>query len=203
VLSSGEKPYEHKGVRVYGAGWDEPVPEPASGGFNVLIVHGNIHPDKLYPDDREFKTPRGFLTEAPGYDLIACGDYHGGFVWTGTVKGKKRAIVNPGALMRQTVADVQCWPQVLVVDTDTMDVTEHRIPGVAENPFTEDAQRAAKRSAALDEMLTRLSGTGVCAQSFPEALQAHFKQTKPGPTRLVKSAVLELVEAAQQQLGGQ
>lgn len=113
----GISPKNHPRVHIYGAGFGEENPKPLScgnGDYNILVCHAPVGD---VPLGTEFPLihPVQFLKHNPQYDLIACGHYHYRFITS--VGG--RTILNPGALVRRTIAqrDLEHTPAVIIVDT--------------------------------------------------------------------------------------
>jgi len=104
---------------IYGASFGEPIPEPSSKFYNILVTHRMIGDRPLWPG-QELVGPRQFLRKHPGYNLIVCGDYH--FRFTETWNG--RTIINPGAIVRKTISkfDLEHKPAVVIFDTDTSEL---------------------------------------------------------------------------------
>ena len=181
-------------VDVYGAGFGEPIPQPCeepSPGRSkqVLVIHEGIHPDPLFPGDKGFSTPRGFLLKHPGYDVIACGDFHGRFLFS----SQGRSIFNPGAFFRQTVSDISTPPAVFVWDVEDGEI-EKFLLSAEDNPFRRRPSAAAFGGVTYDELIGAFQSTSRKGISFEDKLLAHARKNKV--RRQVWSKITEVMEEA-------
>lgn len=190
------QPFFIGNVALYGChfGSSIPTPEPKIRGVerNVLVIHAAIYPDPLFSGDTSFTVPRKFLNGCKGFDLVVCGDYHGSFLHQ---LKNGRAIVNPGAMTRQTIRDVGNVPQVLIWDSDTSEITSVVLEGFEADPFEVKAGNA-KRDDSLDKMLGALQGGGRESASFKDTLMKYLEShdIADGVRGEIESA-LEVAEA--------
>lgn len=156
---------------LYGVGFGEEIPS-SKWSNSILLIHKQIHPTKLFPGDEGFATPRKFLVDNPTHQLILCGDYHGRFAYC----SKHRGIFNPGALTRQTIADRESFPEVLLIEI-TPDSLEYKQIAIAcdPNPFKEQQKKQAKQSGSLQDMLVRLK-QGSQSLSLDNVTKAYFEE---------------------------
>lgn len=162
-------------IELYGCDFGEPAPSPSrrSGDVKrVLAVHAAIYPDPLYPNDTGFTIPRKFLSDSKAFDLVVCGDYHGSFDYQ---LKNGRAIVNPGAMTRQTKADVDNLPQVMIWDSETFNIDTVLLPDVLPSPFIQKPG-SVERDDSLDRMLGALRIDQHLGISFEDELMAYLKQ---------------------------
>ncbi len=110
---------EDNTIAIHGASFGEPILEPNSDFYNILVTHKMIGDRPLWPG-QELVGPRAFLRKHPGYNLIVCGDYH--YRFTETWNG--RTIVNPGAIIRKTISkfDLEHIPAAVIFDTETSEL---------------------------------------------------------------------------------
>ena len=169
-----EVPWIQGAVAFYGADFGEPIPSAAgrSTGFKrVLVIHAPISPEPRFPGDTDYIRPLELLRgpEAREYDLIICGDYHYPFFLERTKKFP--AVLNTGALTRQTIADKDQMPEVVVYDLQSGKLEKFRLKSAAKNPFG-SAQKAKVDSEALHQLVERLKAAKVGDLNFIGALMA-------------------------------
>jgi len=159
----------------YGASFGEPIPLVTECSdfyyWRVLVIHAPISPEPRFPGDTDYIRPlelfRGETTK--GYDLIICGDYHYPFFLERTKKFP--AVLNAGALTRQTIADKDQMPEVVVYDLQSGKPEKFRLKSAAKNPFG-SAKKAKADSEALRQLVERLKAAKVGELNFVEALVA-------------------------------
>lgn len=114
----GPEPYEmgpayfdnkkHKRlVKVYGAGWGDPIPAPEETThhvYNILVLHAPVSTKELYPD-HQYQDAKDVLKTNQRYDLILCGDTHRFFKIP--IKGKYHTqwILNTGPMFRREATE--------------------------------------------------------------------------------------------------
>lgn len=108
---------------IYGAGYGDEIPNCTSEAFSILVAHKMIGNRPLYPGDK-IERPLPFLSRYTGYSLIILGHYHYRFIES--LGG--RIIMNPGAMVRESISesDLNHRPSVVIFDTDKVkyDVVE-------------------------------------------------------------------------------
>jgi len=101
---------------LYGAPFGETFDESVvdKDQFNVLVVHDMIGSADLYPG-QNITQPKSFLEKYKRIGLICCGDYHYSFI----NEVGERTILNPGALVRKTIGemDLAHKPKVMLYNT--------------------------------------------------------------------------------------
>ncbi len=105
-----------EGVVIYGSSFGQDICQPSNMIFYpVLVTHQMVGDKPLYPG-HDIMHPMLFLKKHNGYKLIICGDYHYRFA----VQSAGRWCVNPGAMVRKTIAerDLKHHPAVMLIDTD-------------------------------------------------------------------------------------
>ena len=124
VLMSS-KGYEiGEGIKVYGANWGDPIPEPDETRINILVTHRMIIQDKKVWDGQgSFDLSYKLLYDS-GFDLIISGDNHEKFTWS---KDGKH-LINAGSLMRSRKTQRHHEPAVFVWDSDENTIQEFLIP---------------------------------------------------------------------------
>jgi len=167
-------PWTQGGVAFYGADFGEPIPSAADCPAlyrRVLVIHAPISPEPRWPGDTDYVRPLELLRgpEAQGYDLIICGDYHYPFYLKRTKKFP--AVLNAGALTRQTIADKDQMPEVVVYDLESDSLEKFRLKSAAKNPFG-SAKKVKADSEALHQLVERLKAAKVGELNFVEALVA-------------------------------
>ena len=132
VYPEGAHGWHHSGsqadgapVALYGAPFGMPIPKPVNKDeYNILVGHIMVGDKNLYPDQHITMSKR-FLKNNADFDLIFLGDYHYRFAaHTGN-----RSIINMGAMMRKTVAEMDkaLEPACGVFDTETNELDTFKL----------------------------------------------------------------------------
>jgi DNA repair exonuclease SbcCD nuclease subunit len=112
-------------VCVYGSGWDDSVPTPDSGVFNILLTHEMIVGNGvLWYGQEDYIEAKDALKKWEGFDLIVSGDNHQAFNY----KSADRMLLNCGSLMRTTIAQRDHQPVVWIYNTDTKSAECLKVP---------------------------------------------------------------------------
>jgi DNA repair exonuclease SbcCD nuclease subunit len=129
AINLDERPLELTGSShtLYGANFspDFKIPKPITKGPNILVVHGMISDQALYPGQSYYSAKR-FLQDYKDYDLILCGDMHRHFYFS----EKGRYLVNTGPMMRKDAShyNFSHEPCFYVYDTETKKLSRGKIP---------------------------------------------------------------------------
>jgi len=91
---------------------------------NIAIIHQLVSRSKLWEEQKNFTSAKSLLKKFPCYDLIVSGDNHQSFI----EEYKGRLLVNPGSLMRTTIAQVDYNPRIYLWYAETNTVEEVFIP---------------------------------------------------------------------------
>jgi DNA repair exonuclease SbcCD nuclease subunit len=118
ILSQDPTPITY-GVSVYGASWKDEVPVIITPNYcNILVLHKMIVDEKLWAEQEGHTWCNQFLQKNK-FDLIVSGDNHKRFF----AKSGKKTLVNMGAMMRSSIAQVDHKPMVAIYDTDSKETT--------------------------------------------------------------------------------
>jgi DNA repair exonuclease SbcCD nuclease subunit len=174
ILSANPTPITN-GVAIYGASWNELIPEITTPDrLNILVLHKMIVDEKLWAEQEGHVWANHMLIQHK-FDLIVSGDNHTQFFAN---KGN-RHLINLGSMMRSTIAQLNHRPAVAVYDTDTKEVD---IIDLDYKPFDEVMQldRATKEkehNENMDSFVKSLKkGSGeVTKLDFVAALKSHIE----------------------------
>ena len=166
---------------------DLPNPDQFRGAFKVLVAHTMVGDKPLWPG-QDLPSPRAYAKAHPGYDLYVLGDYHYDFeTWVG-----KRAVINPGCLIRKTAAERDHKPKVVVFDTEAREAEDVYLDvAPASDVFDLDGLGDDKPANVFDGLTDRLKKMGSVGVSFAENLNAYFDAEKT-PERIRKLIWQEL-----------
>lgn len=178
------------GVEIYGASWNEPIPEiQDKDKANILVIHRMIVDEKLWAQ-QEGHTFANHILMHHKFDLVVSGDNHQKF----TVSKGSQHLVNAGAMMRSNIGQINHEPAVFIYDTCKQTITETLL---AIEPFADvmeldRAEREKENNAHLDafsEAVRNGSGTehGI-KLNFVEALNNFIKKKE------VPKAVSDIIE---------
>jgi len=139
-------------VWAYGASFGEEIPNPPHPEFyNILATHRMIGNRPLWPG-QPLEDPRSFLRSYPQYRVVIVGDYHYHFI----DRLKDQLIINPGALMRQSITDIELGlkPSVFVIDLETLEVEAKELDvSPAEEIFDLSRKETKNNAQALNQLI--------------------------------------------------
>jgi len=168
-------------ICIYGASWEEAVPKVEDvNAINILIIHKMITKDgPLWYNHENYITANEMLRKYDSYDLIVSGDNHQHFT-QGTKFGSM--LINCGSLMRTTIAQRDHTPCIYIVDTETNEITQHKIPikPIGEVMNLELADELKERNEALEAFMTGLSSEYKVELSFEDNLTNLMKANNVG-----------------------
>lgn len=145
-------------VAFYGSNWKGDIPEITTPShINILVLHKMIIEDKLWAA-QEGHTWANHILIKSGFDLIVSGDNHTQFTAS---KGNKH-LVNMGAMMRSTIAQVNHHPAVVVYDTfkRTIDIIDLEVTPIDEVMCVEKATKEKTKSLELSAFVESLKDDG-------------------------------------------
>ena len=108
------------GVQVTGVNFGQKIPTNVTG---ILVVHAMIIKNKLWEAQEDFVFGNNLLNDIL-FDLIISGDNHQNFC----INGMDGSLINPGSLMRSSIAQKDHKPCCYVYDTITNQYDEYLIP---------------------------------------------------------------------------
>ena len=92
------------GAFLYGAGWEEPIPDPNGNQPSVLLMHRLVWKKKPFPGADQKSRASCVIKQAKAYSVIVTGDNHAPFV--------EGNLINCGSMLRSTVAQHDHQPRV-------------------------------------------------------------------------------------------
>ena len=131
------------------------------------------------------EAPKGnkLLKKYPDYDLIVTGDNHIPF----TAEYEGRLLVNPGALTRQTAAQIDFEPRVYLWHAEDNTVTPVYLP-IAEGVISRShIEQTEKRNDRIDAFISTLKDNYKVGMSFEDNLKAFEKKNN------IKDEIMEIV----------
>ena len=135
-----EPPYKKEGVHIYGASWEEQIPEIQDPDVcNVLVTHRMVIKDDLLWEGQSDFERASVLLRLHKFDLIVAGDNHQCF----SHEYRGRFLVNAGSILRTSTNQHQHTPSFFVYDTEERSITKIMIPH-EENVFSLDLQEREK-----------------------------------------------------------
>lgn len=90
----------------------------------IAIIHQLVSQNPLWKGQKNFISAKSLLGKFPCYDLIVSGDNHQSFA----EEYKGRLLVNPGSIMRTTIAQKNFKPRIYLWYAETNTVKEVSIP---------------------------------------------------------------------------
>ena len=95
-----------------------------SGECHIAVIHQLVSQSKLWEGQENFVSAKLLLKKFPDYDLIVSGDNHQSFV----EKYKDQLLVNPGSIMRSTIAQFNHKPKIYLWDAENNGIKAIEIP---------------------------------------------------------------------------
>lgn len=161
-------------VVLQGCSWEEEIPEPVKGKFNILIIHKMIVDEKLWAEQEHFEYGNSFLKDHK-FDLIVSGDNHKSF----HCHYKGRYLFNCGSMMRSTIGQIEHKPHVVIFDTENpsaFEIIPFPIAPASEVFNFEEIVAKEERNEKLDTFVNGLSDHKEMGLSFEDNLTMYIKK---------------------------
>jgi len=164
-------------IDVYGCSYGAKIPKVQDKNkFNILVIHKMLIEEKLWPGQQD-QYAQPFLKIHPEYNLIISGDNHQDFM-VSVGKGRKRMLFNPGCIVRQTIAEKERIPKVVLFDTATLEFSWVLLPHEM-NVFKESEER---EEVSFEEFIGELKAVeGSKSIDLIENLQVYLAENKVSP----------------------
>lgn len=135
------------------------------------------------------KIAQDLLDEAPNVRVVVTGDYHRGYVYTGS---DGRRVITPGCLNIQAADMDNYKPRVYIWDTATDQVTPHYLPSNSAAVVTDYLAAEKERDERMDRCLEVATSAASVTLSFTDNLKAAAEgpETSPG----VKGIINEVLD---------
>jgi DNA repair exonuclease SbcCD nuclease subunit len=165
-------------IVIQSSGWEEPIPKPRAGAFNILLIHRMIVKKKLWEGEEDFEYANSFLKEYK-YNLIVSGDNHHFF----TENIGDHWLINCGSMMRSTIAQTEHFPRIMLYGIPSNNQVEINIPiKPAEEVFKmEQIMKTKERDEKLEAFVEGLSTHKEMGLSFSENLLAYMTVNNVDP----------------------
>jgi DNA repair exonuclease SbcCD nuclease subunit len=178
VLFDMETPqwFENTTVIVYGCSFGQEIPKITTKGFNILLIHKMIiDSDKLWAGQEDFEYAQNFLRKNK-FDLIISGDNHQCF--DAHVDGKH--LFNCGSLMRNTTAQLNHIPRVVLFDTNTK---KYEIVPIPVKPISEvfdlsKIEEKKKKEEQFEAFVKGLTESKDISLNFQDRLLSYIKENE-------------------------
>ena len=135
------------------------------------------------------KIAQDLLDEAPGVQVVVTGDYHRGYVYTGS---DGRRVITPGCLNIQAADMDDYKPRVYIWDTATAQVTPHYLPLNSADVVTDYLAAEKERDERMDKCLEVATAAASVTLSFTDNLKAAAEE--PGTAPGVKGIINEVLD---------
>lgn len=175
------KPVEIENCHIFGASWNEEIPEIKDPSkCNILATHRMIIDEKLW-EAQEDATKANHLLLKTKFDYINSGDNHQQF----TVHLQKRWLTNLGSMLRSNISQLNHHPAVAVYDTDTreIDIINLEVRPFEEVMCVEKAEKEKERNLKLESFVHSLKGAEVreghtTKLNFVDAINTYIKENE-------------------------
>ena len=135
------------------------------------------------------KIAQDLLDEAPGVQVVVTGDYHRGYVYTGS---DGRRVITPGCLNIQAADMDDYRPRVYIWDTATAQVTPHYIPLNSAAVVTDYIAAEKERDERMDRCLEVATAAASVTLSFTDNLKAAAEEPETAPG--IKGIINEVLD---------
>lgn len=148
-----EEEYSKSKIEIYGASWNEEIPEPQNkSAINILVIHKMVTKDGPLWEGQEEYINAQELIKKTNYHLIVCGDNHKSFV----EDYRMRRLVNCGSLMRTNIDQFDHKPCFYIYDTKSKSLSYNEIP-IEKNVFdTEEVEIKEYENKLLQSFVNKL-----------------------------------------------
>jgi DNA repair exonuclease SbcCD nuclease subunit len=190
VTPLSSTPINYKGTDLYGANWDEPIPQIAEKNkYNVCLIHDMIiQEEEIIPYKQEQAIEGNYLIKKYDFDLMISGHNHQSFV----CKDGSKILCNPGSISRLTSAQIDHRPRIGCIDTDIGIYSWIDIPvSPSSEVFDLDNIQTSKETKLdMENFVTALKANVLVKPNFSTAINIHIKNNN------FDDAVVDLLHAA-------
>jgi len=160
-------------VLIHPFSYGQEVTKAESGNqINIAMTHQMIIQKKdLFPGQEGYRGNQ-VLIDNPGYDLIVSGDNHSSFI----SKNKNQMLVNPGSIMRTTVAQIDYKPGVFLWYSDTNEIKKVLLPINEDTILTDHVIEKDLRSDRYDSFVQKLREDTELELSFENNMENYLKK---------------------------
>lgn len=160
-------------VHVTGFHYGQPFAHTnVEGECNIAVFHGMVV-DSMDLRSKEFNA-ESLLKEYPEYDFIITGHNHKTIVKT----VDNRTLINAGSIYRITASQVDFEPRVYIVDTQTKEIIEIKIP-IEEGAVVRDhLERGEDKEELLREVTEKLKIGNISSVNFRENAEEALLSSK-------------------------
>ena len=155
IKTLNDRPHSFKGVDFYGVSYGEDIPKVNNKDkFNVLVTHVGISKDApKFEMSEPWYASKEYLQKCKEYNLVCAGHNHTHLV--DTYRG--RTLIQPGSLMRSTIAQTEHEPCFYVFDTEENYYEQHFIPISPADEVFDIASHEQKKEQ-VDQLVTFAEG---------------------------------------------
>lgn len=163
----------YNGVCIKGCPYNDEIPSPTEGEFNILIIHKMLVEDKLWAEQKEFEWGSSFLRRNK-FDLIISGDNHQFFM----EQIGNRFLFNCGSLMRSSIAQIDHEPKIVIFDTDSRNYEIIKVPiqPAAKVFMLDKVEKEKEKNEKIEAFVSGLSEQKEMSLSFMDNLYAYAKE---------------------------
>lgn len=164
--------------------------DPVDPRTDVWATHQLVFENsETKPPMAQGKIAQDLLDEAPGVHVVVTGDYHRGYVYTGS---DGRRVITPGCLNIQAADMDDYKPRVYIWDTATDQVTPHYLPSNSAVVVTDYLAAKKERDERMDKCLEVATAAASVTLSFTDNLKAAAEG--PGTAPGVKGIIDEVLD---------
>lgn len=162
-------------VLLYGASYNQCIPECDSSKKCILLVHTLIGLEKMWPGQKDEEiTIAKDLLEQTDYQLIIGGDNHSAF--QEEVNG--RFLFNCGSLMRSTIDQYDHQPCVVLIDSDNWEYEVIDVPIKEPAKVFLDIKQSKERDEKMHIFAKSLENIDTVELDYERNLRTHIKLNK-------------------------
>lgn len=176
ILSQSEMPYiKDNGIAIHGSSYNEAIPAPIDGYYNILLTHRMIVEEKLWSQQEGHEWATAFIRRNK-FDLIVSGDNHQAFI----AQSGKRTLINCGSLMRSTIAQIDHRPSIVIFDTkkESCQFTPVPIKSSSKVFRMDKVSQEKERNKELEAFIKGLSEHKEMSLDFDAALNEYLKENR-------------------------
>lgn len=164
--------------------------DPVDPHADVWATHQlTFENDDTKPPMAGGKIAQDLLDEAPNVRVVVTGDYHRGYVYTGS---DGRRVITPGCLNIQAADMDDYKPHVYIWDTATDQVDAHYLPTNSADIVTDYLAAEKERDERMDRCLEVATAAASVALSFTDNLKDAAEG--PGVSPGVKGIINEILD---------
>lgn len=184
------KELKYNKLCVYGYPFGQPIKliPRLEGARNIAIIHSLISKSKLWDKQENFISAKTLLKKMPCYDLIISGDNHQSFI----ERYEERLLINPGAIMRMSISQIEHIPKIYLWYKEDNTVKEIKIP-IKEGKEVFNLTKKSDEKESNEKLSAFVKSLNLTGEEIKLNFRENLKRTLKNPKNKISQPVKDKI----------